>query len=44
MRMIVAYLPTMIALTIAALYGFYWARREREEDHRQRRDREASRG
>jgi hypothetical protein len=39
MRMIVAYLPTMIGLTIVALYGFYWARREREEERRQRRDR-----
>jgi nitrogen fixation-related uncharacterized protein len=39
MRMIVAYLPTMIGLALVALYGFYWARREREELRRPRRER-----
>jgi len=39
MRLIIAYLPTMIALTLVALYGLYWARREREEESRQRRNR-----
>ena len=41
MRIILANLPSMIALVIVALYGLYWARREREELRAHQRDKQS---
>ena len=38
MRLIVAYIPTMIAIAILAVLGFHWRKQEREEARRHRRD------
>ena len=39
MRLIIAYLPTMIGLIIVAIMGFYWAEQERKDPDRYRRRR-----